>query len=62
VKPLFQRELALLEEEDLDEWDRVVGEISETLELVAPAGPVAEFLLHIDGERAWFRWSDVPFD
>ncbi|MEU0206200.1 hypothetical protein [Streptomyces canus] len=22
-------------------------------------GPV---LLHIEGDRAWFRWSDEPFD
>jgi hypothetical protein len=62
VKQLFDRELALLEEQDLDEWDVVVREIGEKLQLVAPGGPVAEFLLHIDGERAWFRWSDVPFD
>ncbi|MEU5099598.1 hypothetical protein [Streptomyces sp. NPDC020996] len=61
VKPLFERELELVEEEDLDEWDEVVREIGEQLQLVAPAGPVAEFLLHIDGERAWFRWSDEPF-
>ncbi|WP_424556283.1 hypothetical protein [Streptacidiphilus pinicola] len=62
VKPLFDRELALVEEEDLDEWDAVFREIRETFQLVAPAGPVAEFLLHIDGDRAWFRWSDEPFE
>ncbi|MFF6956165.1 hypothetical protein [Streptomyces sp. NPDC008317] len=62
VKSLFDRELVLLEAEDLEEWDAVVGEICERLQLVGPAGPVAEFLLHIDGERAWFRWSDEPFE
>lgn len=25
-------------------------------------GPVAQFLLHLAGEEAWFRWSDEPFD
>ncbi|WTR19158.1 hypothetical protein OG565_18710 [Streptomyces sp. NBC_00138] len=62
VKPLFERELALTEEEDRDEWDSVVGEINVKLQLVAPAGPVAEFLLHVEGERAWFRWIDDPVD
>ncbi|MBX6751337.1 MAG: hypothetical protein IRY85_17015 [Micromonosporaceae bacterium] len=23
---------------------------------------VPEFLLHIDGDQAWWRWSDEPFD
>ncbi len=31
--------------------------------LLAPEGePVTEFLLHIDGENAWFRYSEEPFD
>ncbi len=30
--------------------------------LTSPDGPVPEFLLHIEGEQAWFRWSDEPFD
>jgi hypothetical protein len=28
--------------------------------LASPDGPVAEFLLHIEGDRAWFRWSEEP--
>ncbi|MFJ6729966.1 hypothetical protein ACIQPQ_34205 [Streptomyces sp. NPDC091281] len=35
--------------------------IGETVELVAPDGPVAEFLLHIEDDRAWFRWNDELF-
>lgn len=63
VEPLFDRELLLVEEEAVfEELDAVVGEISEKLQLIGPAGPVAEFLLHIDGEPAWFRWSDEPFE
>ncbi|GIJ13108.1 hypothetical protein Van01_63220 [Micromonospora andamanensis] len=23
---------------------------------------VPEFLLHLDGDEAWWRWSDEPFD
>ncbi|MGF1432323.1 hypothetical protein [Kitasatospora sp. LaBMicrA B282] len=66
VRPLFERELALLDDPvagaDSDEWEAVVEEIGSLLRLVGPAGPVAEFLLHVDGDRAWFRWSDEPFD
>ncbi|MFC1431439.1 hypothetical protein ACEZDB_12380 [Streptacidiphilus sp. N1-3] len=62
MKPLFDRELVLVEEEDNDEWEAVADEIRQTMQLVAPAGPVAEFLLHVDGDRAWFRWSDEPFE
>ncbi|WP_443034620.1 hypothetical protein [Streptomyces sp. BE303] len=62
VKPLFDRELVLVEEEEMDEWEAVTDEIRRTLELAAPAGPVAEFLLQVDGDRAWFRWSDEPFE
>lgn len=62
VKSLFTRELALTEQEAWDEWDSVIGEINDTMHLVAPTGPVAEFLLHLDGERAWFRWIDSPVD
>ena len=28
--------------------------------LVAPDGPVADFILHIDDGRAYFRWIDQP--
>ncbi|MFF6906099.1 hypothetical protein ACFY9Q_09180 [Streptomyces sp. NPDC012389] len=66
---LFERELALLERLDEDEsdesaeaWERVCDEVNRTLALAGPEGEaVAEFLLHIQGDRAWFRWSDTPF-
>ncbi|MYR39461.1 hypothetical protein [Streptomyces sp. DvalAA-19] len=69
VRQLFDRELVLmerLEEDESDEsaeaWERVYGEVNRTFALVGPAGAaVAEFLLHIQGDRAWFRWSDTPF-
>jgi hypothetical protein len=65
VRELFARELALAEQDDdghWDEWERVHDEIRRRVSLVSPDGPVPEFLLHIEGDRAWFRWSDKPFD
>ncbi|MEV6296167.1 hypothetical protein AB0M41_38375 [Streptomyces sp. NPDC051896] len=43
-------------------FDESYDRIADTLLLVAPSGPVAEFLLHIGDGRAWFRWNDEPFD
>jgi len=63
VRELFARELALAErDDDREEWERVYGEIGRRVALSSPDGPVAEFLLHIEGDRAWFRWSDEPFE
>ncbi|CAM5599425.1 hypothetical protein STENM327S_02937 [Streptomyces tendae] len=64
VRELFARELALAEADDTEHWTRweaVYAEIERRVRLVSPDGPVAEFLLHIEGDRAWFRWSDEPF-
>ncbi|MEU2296853.1 hypothetical protein [Streptomyces antibioticus] len=68
VEPFFARELALLEAGleaegyDWQEWARAYEEVRRRVRLVSPSGPVAEFLLHIQGEQAWFRWSDEPFE
>jgi hypothetical protein len=62
VKPWFDEELALVESHRNAECDAVYHRITGSLSLVAPDGPVAEFLLHIRGDEAWFRWSDEPFD
>ncbi|MGW7341541.1 hypothetical protein [Streptomyces sp. NPDC054808] len=65
VRGLFARELALAERDGAGhwaEWETVYAEIGRRVRLVSPDGPVAEFLLHIDGDRAWFRWSDAPFE
>ncbi|MCX4767125.1 hypothetical protein OG562_40400 [Streptomyces sp. NBC_01275] len=62
VEPLFVRELALVREEDWEEWETVHAEIRRRVSMTSPDGPVAEFLLHIEGDRAWFRWSDEPFE
>lgn len=65
VRDLFARELALAERDEeghWEEWEAVYAEIGRRVRLVSPDGPVAEFLLHIEGDRAWFRWSDEPFE
>ncbi|WP_031487248.1 hypothetical protein [Streptomyces bicolor] len=65
VRDLFARELALLDrdlEESREEWEAAYDEIRRRVSLSSPDGPVAEFLLHIDGDRAWFRWSKEPFE
>ncbi|MCZ0991268.1 hypothetical protein [Streptomyces diastatochromogenes] len=62
VQDLFARELALMEEESWDEWESAYDEIRRRVSLSSPDGPVPEFLLHIEGDRAWFRWSDEPFE
>ncbi|MDX3240720.1 hypothetical protein [Streptomyces sp. ME18-1-4] len=62
VEPLFTRELALMEDEDRQEWEAVAAGIRRRVSMVSPRGPVPEFLLHIEGDRAWFRWSDEPFE
>ena len=69
VAPLFAEELALsaaLEDDDnqtaMQAWESAYDRIVTTMSLVSPTGPVAEFLLHIEGAEAWFRWSDEPFD
>ncbi len=64
VATLFARELALSDDDDdADEWEQVYREIWRAgVRLRYPDGRVVpEFLLHIDGDTAWFRWSDQPF-
>ncbi|MFF3346402.1 hypothetical protein [Streptomyces sp. NPDC002779] len=64
VRDLFARELALVArvDEEVEEWEAAYDEIRRRVSLSSPDGPVAEFLLHIEGDRAWFRWSDEPFE
>ncbi|MEV1063504.1 hypothetical protein [Streptomyces sp. NPDC050263] len=61
VEPLFTRDLALMEAEDWAQWEVLQSEIRRRVALISPRGPVPEFLLHIEGDEAWFRWSDEPF-
>ncbi|MFJ6070515.1 hypothetical protein ACIQFU_06630 [Streptomyces sp. NPDC093065] len=64
VQDLFARELALVERDDAEhwtEWETVRAEIERRVRLVSPDGPADGFLLHVEGERAWFPRSEEPF-
>lgn len=64
VRPLFEGDLALLnaEQEDWVAWDAAAAKIRTAVQLVDPDGvAVPEFLLHIEGDHAWWRWSDEAF-
>lgn len=42
---------------DVEAWGELYSEIAARLQLIAPDGrPVSEFLLHIEGDRARFRY------
>jgi hypothetical protein len=63
-QPLFEDELRQLDhlDEDAAPWEAAYDRIRQAVRLLAPDGrPAAEFLLHIDGDDAWWRWSDEPF-
>ncbi|MFF7215066.1 hypothetical protein ACFZAU_31760 [Streptomyces sp. NPDC008238] len=71
VGPLFARELDLMQtamtapaedDEPWAAWEAAYAEVRRAVTLSSPSGPVAEFLLHIEDDQAWFRWSDEPFD
>jgi hypothetical protein len=38
-------------------WEALYDRISSALTLVAPSEPVSDFLLHVDGSEASFRWT-----
>lgn len=64
VRPLFAEELGLLDDLDQqpDAWEAAYQAIRAVLTLKDPDGrEVPEFLLHVDGDEAWWRWSDEPF-
>mgnify|MGYP006976764718 CR=1 FL=1 len=65
VVPLFTEVLRLLDgvDEDLVSWEAAYDAIRDAVTLRNPDGlEVPEFLLHIDGDHAWWRYNDEPFD
>jgi hypothetical protein len=65
VLPLFAEELLRLDriDDDTESWEQAYNAIRAVVTLRYPEGhEVPEFLLHIDGDEAWWRWSDEPFD
>ena len=64
IRPLFGEELRRLDflDDEPEQWEAAYRRIRAVVRLLAPDGrPVPEFLLHIEGEDAWWRWSDEPF-
>ena len=59
VAELFAEELGLLEEDEMDAWAMVQEQIAARELWLRPlhgGEPIREFLLHVDGDRAWFRF------
>lgn len=65
VAPLFRdelRELDDLADEESPQWAAAYNAIRAQTTLLDPRGnAVPEYLLHIDGSEAWWRWDDEPF-
>ncbi|MCX5204527.1 hypothetical protein OG897_24110 [Streptomyces sp. NBC_00237] len=58
-KRWFDEVNVLVGDADFGGFEAAYDRIEHALTLLSPHGPVAEFLLHIDQERAWFRWDGV---
>jgi hypothetical protein len=62
-RELFAKELAASEAEQWSAAAIFYNRIRSELRLAQPdGGGVAEFLLHVDGDEAWWRWDDEPFE
>jgi hypothetical protein len=63
LRGTFAEEWAASEAEDWARADRLYAEIRAATRLVDPNGVVIpEYLLHIDGSDAWWRWAATPFE
>lgn len=63
-RSVFENELHLIKDLDdhYQQWEDAYRQIQDALTLHHPSGEVvAKFLLHIEGDIAWWRWSDEPF-
>ncbi|WP_329105225.1 hypothetical protein OG792_31995 [Micromonospora sp. NBC_01699] len=65
-RPLFDEDVRLLDGAVEDVEAQVASDRAMRAAAIALADPdgfrVPEFLLHIRGEQAWWRWNDEPFD
>lgn len=59
LEALFAEEMSLLKAEKWDESQLVYNEIERRVKLINPDDPsmIAGFVLHIDGNDAWFRYQ-----
>ena len=58
LKELFAEEMSLLKAENWHESQQVYFEIERRVKLIYPEDPsmIESFVLHIDGNEAWFRY------
>jgi hypothetical protein len=64
IRPLFEEKLRRLDhlDDDVDSWEAAYDRVRQAVSLLYPGGQdVPDFLLHIDGNQGWWRWSDEPF-
>ncbi|SBV05269.1 hypothetical protein YW5DRAFT_02814 [Streptomyces sp. Ncost-T6T-1] len=59
-RPWFDELNTILEADEFERFDEAYDRIEGALTLVSPTGPVADFLLRIDRNRACFRWDSGP--
>ncbi|WP_341720075.1 hypothetical protein QQG74_10360 [Micromonospora sp. FIMYZ51] len=64
LRPLFAEQLRRLDgDTDVETSESAYEAIRKAVTLRYPEGDeVPEFILHIDGDAAWWRWHDEPFD
>jgi len=59
-KAMFDKELRLLNSDQMDQWEKAYSDINELGLILEPnnseAELITEFLLHIKGNEAWFRY------
>jgi hypothetical protein len=64
VRGVFDEEASLMDAGDPGPaWDAIFARIRADFELLRPDGfSVPEFILHIEGDWASWRWNDEPFE
>lgn len=59
IRPLFETELIVLESEDIEKWEESYKPIEELNLILLDTDKseiIENFLLHIQGDEAWFRF------
>jgi len=60
IRSLFEEEMRSLDayDEDIERWEDAYRRVRAAVSLAAPDGHlVREFILYIDGIKAWWRWD-----
>ncbi|MBK3557204.1 hypothetical protein JHN55_11820 [Streptomyces sp. MBT56] len=59
-RPWLDELNTILEVDEFERFDEAYDRIEGALTLVSSTGPVVDFFLHIDQNRACFRWDSEP--